>query len=141
MKTTSEVEYHELDCPGCGDKIKIPKQPTTHTVSIAGSNGNESLVLQKLDDLSTKLTAKAEEKPKEQDVPSYLPKHFCKGKDCDGHANVNRKRITKKCNNCDQVAPGNAGKCAFCGEKDFDDLDDDQLEMFNKGMEHDHERE
>lgn len=141
MKQTSEVEFDEFDCPGCGDHIKRERKAASHTISVAGSNGNESLVLQKLDDLATQLKPKLEEKPKEQDVPSYLPKHFCKGKGCEGHDNPKRKRLTKKCNNCDQVAPENAGKCAFCGENDFDDMDEDEQSRYNKGMEHEHEHE
>ena len=137
----TEKEFDELDCPGCGDHIKIPRKKASHTIGVNEHVDIESAVERAIE---RKLPKPAvEEKPKEVEVPSYLPKHFCKGKGCDGHDNAHRKKITKKCINCDpeQVLPENAGKCPWCGDKDFEDLDDDALERFNKGMEHDHEHE
>lgn len=146
MKVASEQEYHEETCPGCGDKLRFPKQPGTHTI-MSNAPAISAKDIEEIFDKKVKEVTESRKKeeppapPKEPEVPSYLPKHFCKGKDCDGHANKSRKKVTKRCNNCDQVAPENAGKCAFCGEKDFDELDEDDVVKYNAGLEEGHSHE
>ena len=85
---------------------------------------------------------KKEEPPKVKVVaPSYQPKHLCKGAGCEGHDNENyTMRVKKKCSNCDQFAPDSVKKCPWCGETDFDDIDDDELDELNipRPREHSH---
>ena len=82
-----------------------------------------------LDALKTKTPEPVKETKEKIIVPSYLPRFTCKGKDCVGDDNDGYiTRVKKKCNNCDQFAPENAKKCSWCGEEDFDDIDDEELD-------------
>lgn len=143
MTAVIDAEHKVIDCPHCKGKLNVEIERKPATVTLTNSpafapEDVEKLVEKVVERKMPKETPKAET-PKEPEVPSYLPKHFCKGKGCDGHENPNRKKVTKKCNNCDQVSPENAGKCPWCGENDFDDLDEDEIDKYNGGMEHVHE--
>lgn len=142
MTAVLDASHEIIDCPHCKGKVKVEVEREPATVKIAERTSPaelESMIERAFEKKMPKVEAKKEEKAPE--VPSYLPKHFCKGKGCEGHDNKGRKKVTKKCTNCDQVSPENAGKCPWCGENDFDDLDEDDLERFNAGLAHDHEHE
>jgi len=133
MKIASEQDYYEEKCPGCGDTLKIPKRPATHTIY---EQDNDRTV-NKLDELEKLVKEKLLSPPKEPEkkekeilVPNYMPSYVCKGEGCEGHDNPNyRRRVEKRCTNCNMWGgPKNAKKCAMCGSTDFEDVDEEELD-------------
>lgn len=154
MKVVSENQYDELECPGCKAKIKVEKEPPKHTIHFANTEIPEAELETKIDKAIEKRLPKKEleEPPKMEksiEYPSWMPGEYCPDGNCSlggVHPNKNYKRkAAKKCKNCDQFAPKVAQKCAWCGEGEFADMDDEDLENMGISLphleEHDHSHE
>lgn len=77
-------------------------------------------------------------------VPSHIPKFKCKNGDCGQiHENPNYKRITKaQCTNCKQFTADIDSKCTWCGNTEFDEVTEEDLENMNIPLPtHDHEHD
>ena len=149
MKTTTEKEYEEHTCPGCGDILKIPKAPATHTIErddtdeikISKIVSDIGQIKEQLSNTKKSFTDKIEDEPKINiEYPSFMPGEYCASGNCElggVHPNKNYKRkAEKKCKNCDQFAPKNAPKCAWCGETEFAAMDDEDLENMGINLPH-----
>ena len=71
------------------------------------------------------------QEPQIKEVPfSFMPRYHCS----DGHCGTIHKNESfrdyprAKCTNCDQFSKGSSKKCPWCGNDDFDILDDDDLD-------------
>ena len=80
-------------------------------------------------------------------IPSHIPKFKCKDGNCGlMHDNKNyTSKIKGKCTNCGQFTGDINSECPFCNQKEFDELDEDELNDLGipepKGGTHDHESE
>ena len=80
-------------------------------------------------------------------IPSHIPKFKCKNGNC-GKMHENEDytaKITGKCTNCGQFTANVNDPCPFCNKKDYDDLDEDELEDLGipqpNEVKHDHNTE
>jgi hypothetical protein len=98
-----------ISCPGCKQQIGIADPPEIQ----------ENILLRQ----------QIEEIQKEPRMPSHIPAFKCKNGNCgEIHANKNYTRNVKgKCRNCDQFSPDLNDNCPWCGQNDFDEMDDDEL--------------
>jgi hypothetical protein len=85
-----------------------------------------------------RVVAPTEEKPPvvKAMVPRHIPRYSCASGNCNQpgglHSNDNyTERPSKKCSQCDQFQPSFARVCPWCGNDDFDDLTDDDLDGLN----------
>jgi len=63
-------------------------------------------------------------------APEHLPAYTC-SEGCN-HSNKNyKKRVRSKCSNCDQFNKLETGSCAWCGSKDLEPIDKDELEQLS----------
>ena len=144
MTAVLDASHEIIDCPQCKGKVKVEVEREPATVKVNKGFTAEDLepIIERA--IEKKMPKQKEEpaKPKDPEIhiPSYMPKHVCKGKGCEGHENKGyRLRVKKKCTNCDQFASENTGKCTWCGQNDFDDVDDDTLDDLGiPKPEHDH---
>lgn len=129
------------DCPNCKEKVAIDidklevKQPKELENTTSEGQQTQQIIKPEIKEIE-----KIVEKVK---IPSDQPFYECK--DCDSlHKNKNYSvRPNKKCNNCDSLnGPKNKG-CKNCGNTEFEELDEDQLDDLGipKPAEHEHEHE
>lgn len=135
MKAEVELKQIKHKCEKCGneDDIEVEVHRKSKEKVVVDDNSDIREKLDTLEKLLTPKQAAAEEKPKKEKVivQSYEPKYHCPDGNCEigVHKNENYKeRPAKKCTTCDQFAPKRAKKCAWCGESDFDELSDDDLD-------------
>ena len=140
-KVLTERNIDTISCPGCKANIEIERENPTHRI-IDKSNDETTERLNKIEQMLTKEVEKPAEKPKKEEVlPSFIPGYVCKGCN-DVHRNKGYKRKAKhKCNNCDQFSDSDKAKCPWCGEKDYRELDEDELLMLPEPAEVEHEHE
>ena len=108
----------EIDCPGCGDKIKLKPKKQTHEVEI--DMGTQTQILQ------TPETEESPRKLKHEELEEIIPTNYgkCPGGDC-GHQKIKAKNQAKKfkvCSNgkCESNSVRKDQPCPTCG-KDFDE--------------------
>lgn len=121
----------EIDCPGCGDKIKLKPKHHTHEVEL--DLGAQTQVMQ---------PPIVEEKPKKlthEEIGEIMPKGLnfmsCPGGDC-GHQKIKNPKPTKKFKTCPNgncganTVPKDSEFCPTCGKNIDDDADlDDGVEL------------
>ena len=134
----------DTSCPTCKKDHVVTVNPDDIALAVGKIHDTPSHELPSLD-LETKIEEvlakkmpKKEEKPpevqKEVEYPSFMPGEYCASGNCElggVHPNKNYKiKPSKRCKNCMNMAPSKAPKCAWCGEKEFEDMDDEDLETF-----------
>lgn len=76
--------------------------------------------------------AKSEEKVVEvvkKVVPSWQPNYICKGPNCNTKKNpAYAQRPKGKCPNCGQFSKEPFGACIWCGNKELEELDEEELD-------------
>lgn len=153
MTAIIDSDHKVIDCPHCKGKLNVEIERKPAHVKLTEEQQFteiETLVSKEIEKRIPK--KEKEEKPEvkvEKDIqyPSWMPAEYCPDGNCSlggVHPNKNYKRkAEKKCKNCDQFAPKVAKKCAWCGENDFDDMDDEDLENMGINLptleEHTHE--
>lgn len=128
MTAIVDEKHDTVSCPHCDGKLKVPIRRGIATAALdSGPDLDE--IKSKLSALSDKIEAPRIEK--EVIYPSFMPGEYCPDGNCalgGVHKNKNYKRKpAKACRNCSQIAPKQAGRCAWCGQDDFEPLDEDNL--------------
>lgn len=85
---------------------------------------------------TNQVMAKQEEKPIEKTievvkkvVPSWQPNFICKGPNCNTKKNpAYSQRPKGKCSNCGQFSKEAFGSCIWCDNKEFEELDEEELD-------------
>jgi len=72
-------------------------------------------------------------------LPSFEPGYECD--DCgDIHPNKGyKKKAAFKCGNCGQFAGSDKAKCRWCGERDWEELDEDEQSLLPEPKAHGHD--
>jgi len=62
-------------------------------------------------------------------TPAHIPSFKCKDGNCGlMHKNPNyTKKIKGKCTNCGQFTSNTDSECPFCNQKEFDEIEEDEL--------------
>lgn len=133
----------EIECPGCKHKFdKTTDLSDLKNVPVTKIE-NKAKIKEVIEEGQTSQIIEKEKIVEKVKIPSDQPFYECK--DCDSlHKNKNYSvRPNKKCNNCDSLnGPKNKG-CKNCGNTEFEELDEDQLDDLGvpKPEEHEHEHE
>jgi len=84
------------------------------------------------------ISTEKEEKPEVKEVikevvktqtPAHIPSFKCKDGNCGlMHKNPNyTKKIKGKCTNCGQFTSNTDSECPFCNQKEYDEIEEDEL--------------
>lgn len=140
-KVLTERNIDTISCPGCKANIEIERENPTHR--IVEHEHNDEL-REKLDKIEKMVTDKVDppKPPKKETVlPSFVPGYVCK--DCgDVHKNKNyKKKAPFKCATCGQFSASDKASCPWCGDKDWEELDEDEMSMLPEPVAEAHSHE
>jgi len=115
----------ETTCPNCKkehevnfDIDKLDVKNNTPVLTNVSTQGTTSTIQIEQPKVETKVVTK---------VPSYIPKYKCKSCN-ENHKNKDYSQKPRfKCEKCGQFSP-DGQSCLWCDGKDFDELDDEELE-------------
>ena len=124
MKISGDVK---ADCPECKHNFTHKAQLDIDKLEV------KQLKTPEMQNASTQTTVQVE-KPKPEVIiktqtPPHIPSFKCKDGNCGlMHKNPNyTKKIKGKCTNCGQFTSNTDSECPFCNQKEYDDLDEDEL--------------
>jgi len=142
MKISGDVD---ATCPDCKKDFKHKAQLDIDKLEV------KQLQTPELNNPSTTTQTTVQvEKPKPEVIvktqtPSHIPSFKCKDGKCGKmHPNDNyTSQIKGKCTNCHQFTSNTNDPCPFCNQKEYDELDEDELKDLGipepKEVEHDPE--
>lgn len=140
---SAEVELKEIrhKCTNCGteDEIEVEVRRKGKEKQVIEDDSDLMQKLQSIDQDIKQLKKQKDdeaEKPKKPEglrLPRYIPRHVCKGANCEGHDNEEyTERPNKRCTNCNgALIPDSVAKCPMCGNKDpdnFEIIDEEDLD-------------
>jgi len=131
------------DCPHCKEKIDIDIDKLTLKQKDTELKNTEASQQQTIQEITV---PEVKEVVKEKMIiPSHIPGYECSDGNCGNiHPNQNyKKRVKAKCSNCGQFTPNPDKNCPWCNNKEFEELEDDELEELGipepENNHHDHE--
>ena len=134
----------ETDCPHCKKSHETEFDiDNLEPVKQEASKGRVKEVINENQIQELKQEPKVIEKIKEV-LPSNIPAFKCKDGNCGRtHKNPNYKHAPRaKCTNCGQFTTDPNSECPWCDGKEFDELNDEDLENMNIPIpEHSHNHE
>lgn len=130
MTAVIDADHKTIDCPHCKGKLNVEIERKPANVRIEDHDHDDS-VKQKLAELDSfvKEKFKEPEKPKKSDpvLPSFVPGYNCVN--CGGEVHTNKgykRKAAYKCGKCGNYSATDKGDCAWCGEKDWEELDEEE---------------
>ena len=122
MKLDGPCPHCKKDIQYVSDKMNFDKLEITKQVELTPQQKQNQIL----------------EKPEEKEVikeviktqtPAHIPSFKCKDGNCGlMHKNPNyTKKIKGKCANCGQFTSNTDSECPFCNQKEYDELEEDEL--------------